>query len=363
MKKILIVGNNDGGLYLFRAELIKKMLDEGFEVHFTVPYGEKVESLKTMGAIYHEIDVDRRGMNPIKDLKLIFDYKRLFNHLEPDVVLTYTVKPNAYAGLVARYMGIPCIATITGLGSSLQGEDLKAKIIKLLYKTGLKGANFVFFQNVQNKAFFLENQLVEEKKIRFVKGSGVNTQKFYPQREYHTGVNFLFISRIMKEKGAEEYMEAARRLKSQYPYANFQMLGFYDEDCLKEKVNEGVGKGFLQYIGVSADTRKEMAQADCIVLPSYHEGMSNVLLEGASFGLPLITSDIHGCKEAVEDEVTGFLCMPKDAQSLADTIERFLSLSPEKRAEMGIKGRQKMQSEFDRELVVGEYMKAIKGII
>lgn len=363
MKKILIVGNNDGGLYLFRAELVKRLLDEGFEVHFTVPYGEKVEPLKAMGAVYHEIDVDRRGMNPKKDLKLVADYKKLFKQVNPDAMLTYTVKPNVYGGMIAQNMRIPYIATITGLGSALQGEGIKSKLIKLLYKKGLKDSNFVFFQNSQNRDFFLDNRIVEESKIRQVRGSGVNTDKFTPRRENHTGVNFLFISRIMKEKGAEEYIEVAKRLKPQYPNANFQILGYYDESYLEEKVKEGVEKGVLQYLGVSGDTRKEMSQADCIVLPSYHEGMSNVILEGASFGLPLITTNIHGCKEAVEDGETGFLCEPKSADSLIGAIVKFLELTPEQRCNMGEKGRIKMIREFDRKLVVDEYMKAIQAIL
>lgn len=363
MKKILIVGNNDGGLYLFRAELVEKLISDLFEVHFTVPYGDKVPILIEKGASYHEIDVDRRGMNLLKDLLLLKNYKKLFSEIKPDIVLSYTVKPNIYGGLIARYLKIPFIATITGLGTALQGEGIICKIIKALYKQGLKKSSYVFFQNTQNLKFFLTNRIIPLQKSKLVNGSGVNTEKYLPQRKEHDGVNFLFISRIMREKGVIEYLEAASMLKPKYQNINFQIVGYYDEEDIKKRVDEAERQGLIQYLGTSSDTRKEMAQADCIVLPSYHEGMSNVLLEGASFGLPLITTDINGCKEAVIDGKTGYLCKPKDTNSLVYAIEKFLHLTEEERQAMGVQGREKMQNEFDRDLVVKEYVNAIKEVI
>lgn len=366
MKKVLVVGNNDVGLALFRIELIEKLVSEGYEVHFTVPYGDKVPLIEKTGAVYHEIDIDRRGMNPKKDLKLIFEYRKLMSKLQPDLVLTYTIKPNVYAGIVAARKKIPYIATITGLGSSLQGNGKKAQLIKMLYKVGLKKAALVFFQNEENKKFFLDNNIVDEERTRRVNGSGVNTVKYSPEtviKQEHDGVNFLFISRIMRDKGAYEYIEAAKAVKATNPEANFQLLGFYDEDSIKSDVERGVQEGYLEYLGFSKDTRVEMAQADCIVLPSYHEGMSNVLLEGAASGLPLVATDVSGCKETVDDKLTGFLCIPKDSQSLIEAIRKFLSLDKTQRIEMGKKGRDKVISEFDRNIVINSYFSEIKELI
>ena len=367
MSRVLIVGNNDGGLFFFRIELLEKLEQEGFEVHFTVPYGDKVEEIKQTGAQYHEVEIDRRGMNPRKDLKLICAYRKLLKEVSPDLILTYTIKPNIYIGILARLKKIPCIATVTGLGSALQNESgRKAKLIKKMYQNSLKRAKAVFFQNQANKDFFLSEKLVEKAQARLVNGSGVNTEKFSPQTvqaEEHSGTNFLYIARIMREKGIFEYMQAAKEVKSKYPDTKFQILGFFDENSVKLEIEKGVEAGYLEYLGVSGDTRREMAHADCIVLPSYHEGMSNVLLEGAASGLPLIASDVPGCKEVIEDGQTGFLCNAQDGKSLAGAMKRFLCLSIEQRKIMGQLGRQKIQREFDRKSVVEKYMQEIYSLI
>ncbi|MEA4986602.1 MAG: glycosyltransferase family 4 protein [Anaerovorax sp.] len=363
MKKILIVGNNDIGLYNFRAELIQMLLELGFKVDFTVPYGVKVELLKNMGAIYHSIELNRRGTSIKEDFHSLKSYKKLMKKVKPNVVLTYTIKPNIYAGLAAKSLDIPCISTITGLGTALQGQGLKTILLKRLYRCGIRKCKFIFFQNKENKKFFLENRMVYENNLVQVAGSGVNIEFYEPQREAHEGVCFLYIARVMRDKGIGEYLEAAKAVKKRHPKARFQILGYYDEDCYKIQVQQMVAEGILEYLGVSNDTRIQMSQADCIVLPSYHEGMSNVLLEGASFGLPLITSNIHGCKEAVEEGVTGFLCEPKDVQSLELALEKFLLLSEEERTEMGRLGRKRMIEKFDRKIVMNQYLKCIQSLI
>lgn len=363
MKKILIIGNNDVGLYNFRKELIEELITDGFTVHFTVPYGEKVELLKKTGAAYSPIEINRRGTNFLEDYIVYQQYITLISMVKPDIILTYTIKPNIYGGIAAKRLHIPCIATVTGLGTALQGNSLKTKIIKQLYQYGIKKDEMVFFQNESNKEFFLKQDLVDERRITTVSGSGVNTEYFAPEKVPHTSVNFLFVARLMREKGIEEYLEAAKAIKKKYGNVVFQLLGYYDEDRYKKQVEDLVSEGIVEYLGVSADTRVEMALADCIVLPSYHEGMSNVLLEGAAFGMPLITTDISGCREAVEDGVTGFLCAKQDAESLTAAIEKFLKLDHSQRIEMGRKGREKMIREFDRKLVTEKYIDCIKSIL
>lgn len=365
MKKILIIGNNDVGLYNFRSELILRLIAGGLEVHFTVPYGEKVELIKDMGAIYYPIDLNRRGTSMKEDFQSMCEYKKLITAVCPAVILTYTIKPNIYAGLAARGLKIPCIATVTGLGTALQGGGFKTNLLKKLYKWGIRRNQHVFFQNELNKSFFMENGMVQKDRIVVVPGSGVNTVHFTPPTitAGKSGVRFLYIARVMRDKGIEEYLLAAQNVKREHPNAIFQILGYYDEDCYREQVEKLVRDGIIEYLGVSNDTRIQMAQADCIVLPSYHEGMSNVLLEGASFGLPLITTNINGCKEAVDDGTTGYLCQPKDVESLTAAMERFLSQTPEERKAMGLQGREKMLREFDRQIVIHQYMDRIEALI
>lgn len=367
MKRILIVGNNDVGLYNFRSELIQRLLSLEYEVHFTVPYGEKVELLTGLGAVYHRIDLNRRGTSFKEDFLLLKAYKKVMKEVKPCAVITYTIKPNIYASLMATALKIPHIATVTGLGTAMQGTGGKVMILRMLYKYGIRKCNFVFFQNQENERFFLENGIVSNAAIVRVPGSGVNTA--YYDRSFHAaesrqdGTTFLYIARVMRDKGIEEYLEAASAVKKEHPQARFQILGYYDDADYQERVEQLAADGVIEYLGVSNDTRVQMAQADCIVLPSYHEGMSNVLLEGASFELPLITTDICGCKEAVEDGVTGFLCGVRDSQSLTEAMKRFLLLSEKQREEMGRLGREKMIREFERRLVVDRYMEAVGSLV
>lgn len=364
MKKILIIGNNDVGLHNFRKELIERLVSDQYQVIFTVPYGEKVEILKTIGAEYYPIDMNRRGTNLKEEYFLFREYKNIMSQIKPDVILTYTIKPNIYGGIAAKTFRIPCIATVTGLGTSFQGNRWKTELMKVLYKYGVSKNKAVFFQNDSNQELFITQGLIKPERAVIVPGSGVNTRHFTPRQIPHDTVNFLFIARILREKGIEEYLEAAGEIKTKYQNVRFQLLGYYEEDIYRKQVNDLASEGVVEYLGVSPDTRTEMWQADCIVLPSFYpEGMSNVLLEGAAMGLPLITTDIHGCKETVEDGISGYLCKPQNTASLVDAMERFLALSPEERSRMGSCGREKVIKEFDRKIVVERYMEAIHEAI
>lgn len=365
MKKVLILGNHAEGLYNFRKELIHKLLEEQYEVHYSVPYHAKVELLLKIGGTYHEIEMNRRSINPIKDIKILKHYYSLIKKVDPDVILTYTIKPNIYGGILASYLKKPVIANITGLGSALQGRGLIYRFVKILYKLGLKNAKYVFFQNESNRDFFIKNNISTENKAFLLKGSGVNIKEFYPIDivKSDNKVTFLFVGRIMKDKGIDEYIEAAKLIKKEKDNIRFQVLGFFDDDTYKNKIEEFERSGVIEYLGVSDDTRLEMKNADCIVLPSYHEGMSNVLLEGAALGKPLITTNIHGCKEVIDDGENGFLCNPKDAESLKEAINKFINLSEAQRKEMGRLSREKVVKEFDRNIVVDQYIKKINEII
>lgn len=364
MKKILILANNSGGLYNFRLELIQKLIDEGFRVYFTVPQlinDEKAKLIINTGGTYIHVPMDRRGINPLKDLKLIINYSKIIKNVNPDIILTYTIKPNIYGNYVANRFNIPVITNITGMGTSLITGKLRA-IMKQLYKYGCGKANIVYFQNKSNMVFFIANNMVDKHKTKLIPGSGVNIDKFVPLKRLngYDKIRFLFIGRLMKDKGINEYMEVAERLSKRYSNLEFQVLGSYEEEKYKEIIDNNMD---IRYLGRSNDVRNEIRRVDAIVHPSYHEGMSNVLLESGAMGKPLLASNIPGCKEVIDDGENGFLFDAKSADSLENAIIKFINLSDKERQEMGKRSRDKIIKEFDRRIVVDEYIKTISFIL
>ncbi|AEE91900.1 glycosyltransferase family 4 protein [Tepidanaerobacter acetatoxydans] len=366
MKKVLILTNNAGGLYNFRAELIYELIKQGFEVYFSVPQSEedkKVQLIRDIGAKYIQTQMNRRGSNPFEDLKLILRYKIIIKEVNPDIILTYTVKPNIYGTYAADKFNKPVIMNITGIGSSLVGGSLK-NIIKKMYKYACSKAKVVFFQNEQNLNFFIENNILNHRKGILIPGSGVNVEKFIPSNKANCDgiIRFLFIGRIMKEKGIEEYIKVAEKVTKRYPNTEFQVLGSFEEENYKELIINNKNRK-IKYLGRSDDVRNEIKEVDCIVHPSYHEGMSNVLLEGAAMGKPLVASNIPGCREIVEDGYNGFLFEIKSVKSLEEKVIKFIDLDEESRKIMGKNSRTKVEKEFNRDIVINEYMKTIDVIL
>ena len=365
--KVLILANKSSGLYNFRFELILKLIQEGFEVSFTVPQSigdEKVQSLREAGARYIHAPMNRRGTNPLEDLKLIRHYKGIIKNVNPAVILTYTIKPNVYGSYVANKLGVPVIMNVTGIGSSLASGKLRV-LVKQMYKYACSRAYCVFFQNQGNLNFFLSNRLVSEYRTRLIPGSGVNLDKFRPTGKANKDdgvIRFLYIGRIMKEKGIEEYLEVADMLTKEYSDIEFQILGSFEEEQYRSVLEKNTNSR-IKYLGQSNDVRNEIREVDCIVNPSYHEGMSNVLLEGAAMGKPLIASNIPGCREIIDDGGNGYLFDVKSAVSLKEKIEQFIRLSSERREQMGRHSRAKVEREFDRNIVINEYMKVINEIV
>lgn len=360
MKKIAVLANNDVGLYNFRKELLKSFVDENYEVYLLLPYGERVEKLKEIGCIYYEVPIDRRGTNPVKDFKLFLRFRKLLSEIKPDIVLTYTIKPNIYGGLAARTLKLPYIANITGLGSAMESPGILQLLTIWLYRIGLKSAQCVFCQNQGNLEFIQEKKLVQNS-IKLLPGSGVNLQDFsfqdYPD---DTTVKFIFVARIMREKGADEYFQAAEIIRKKYPQTEFHVCGFCEEDY-KEKLEELQNKEIVQYHGMVQNMKDILKEMHCVVLPSYHEGMSNVLLEGAATGRPLITTDIPGCRECLQNEISGYLVEPQSAEDLTDKIEKFLEISWENKKKMGLEARNWVEKHFDRQRVIDAYMGEIRG--
>ena len=359
--KVLVLANNDVGLYKFRRQLLEAMVSKGYEVVVSVPEGDFSESIKATGCCLVPIEFNRRGKNPLGDLKLLNTYKRLCRKYNPDVVLTYTIKPNIYGGLAASKYHISCIANVTGLGTSIENDGLLKRISLLLYRIGLRHDDVVFFQNLENEQFFVSEKIVFGRH-KLLPGSGVSTADYpaqpYPIYEKYGDV-FLFVGRVMRDKGIEEFVETARRIRTEYSGTRFMVVGAFDEDYV-EYIQTAQVDGFIEYLGQQRDTLPFYAQCSAVVLPSYHEGMANVLLEAASCGRPVLASNIPGCRETFDEGITGIGFEPRNVESLVDAIKKFIDMPYEKKVAMGKAARKKMENEFDRQIVVDAYLNEIE---
>lgn len=371
-KLIALLTNNDDDIYCFRKELIEAFITEGYEVLISCPYGEKFELMGDIPYLYDNPEIDRRGTNVINDGKLFLHYYRLFRKYHPDVVLTYTAKPNVYGSIAAHFQKIPVINNLTGFGSVLNEKGLMQKLIMGLFKIAYRKSDCMMFQNETNMKLAEDSGMVKGERM-LIPGSGVNIQR-YPVQPYPDGGNgvegapvvFNYIGRILHDKGVDDYIEAAKRIKQKYPATEFQMLGFIEptEMHYKQELKELEEQGVIRYLGSQKDVRPFIAGAHATIHPStYGEGMSNVLLESASSGRPVITTDNPGCQETVVDGETGFIYHGGDVEQLCATIERFLALQNADRRQMGERGRNFIEANFSRTVVVDAYLTKISEIL
>lgn len=360
MARVLLLANNDIGLYKFRKELLQELLKQNHEVFLSLPQGEYVPQFKKMGCHYVNTFIDRRGTNPIVDIKLIYFYMKIMKKIKPDVVLTYTIKPNIYGGIACRMLNIPYMANVTGLGTSIENKGIMQFVALRLYALGLKRAFCVFFQNEPNQRLFQAKNIVNDN-TWLIPGSGVNLQYhcFEEYPDHDEAIKFLFIGRIMKDKGVSELLAAVPQIKSQYPHVQFDFVGeSEDDDCVHQlfKLEE---QGMVQYHGLQKDVHSFIAKSHAIILPSYHEGTANALLEAASSGRPVLASKVTGCRETFDEGMSGFGFEVKNVESLVAAIKQFIELPYRKKKAMGIAGRKKMERDFNRQIVVDAYMDAI----
>ena len=357
--KILLLANHSVGLYQFRKELIQELLKD-HDVTISLPYGELVSPLVAMGCRFLDTPVDRRGINPVTDLKLFLCYRRMLRKVTPDLVVTYTIKPNIYGGIACRLAGIPYAANITGLGTAFQKQGMLRKLVVTMYKLALKKARVVFFENCENLETLVAENIVRREQCKLLNGAGVNLEHYSPA-PYPTEaspVRFLFMGRVMAEKGVNELFQAMRRLRADGIDCTLDVLGNYEEHY-EAAIRSGKAEGWLRYHGYQKDVRPFIEKCHCFVLPSWHEGMANTNLECAAMARPVITSRIHGCMEAVSENESGFLCKAKDADSLYGAMKSFCELSTEQKKQMGLAGRKRMEDVFDKKLVVAETLKGL----
>lgn len=359
--RILILANNDVGLYKFRRELVEELLKE-HEVYICLPQGEFIDKFVDIGCKYLPCEFSRHGMNLVKELQLLLFYRKVIKDYNPGIVFTYTIKPNVYGGMACSSLKVPYVVNITGLGTAVENEGFLQKITVFLYKLSLKKAQKVFFQNSENQEFML-NKGVVKGEYGLLPGSGVNLKQ-YKLLEYPCGetVDFVFVARIMKEKGIEQYLDAAVEIRKKHPETRFHVCGFC-EQAYEERLNELAEKEVIIYHGLVKDMLAIYAQTSCTIHPTYYpEGLSNVLLESSACGRPIITTNRSGCREVVEDGKNGFIVEEKSSSDLINKIEIFLAKTVEERRQMGLAGRKKVEKEFDRKIVIEKYLMEIKGI-
>lgn len=375
-KTVAIVSNTSWFIYNFHKALLQRLLEDGYKVIAVAPLDEYSQKLEALGIEYYEVKINSKGTSPVEDAKLIYDFYKLYKKIAPDVVLQYTIKPNIYGSIAAGMLKIPVISSITGLGTVFLNDSFSSKVAKMLYRIALRSARKVFFLNSYDRELFVKSKLVKSEKAELIPGSGIDTEIFKPLEERSSEGNvfrFLFIARLLKDKGLVEYVEAAKKiirhsaLNIQHDKMEFCILGAYYHGnptaITEEDMKSWEDEGFVKYLGVSDDVPSVIADAGCIVLPSYREGLSQVLLEAASMAKPIVTTNVPGCKEVVDDGVNGYLCEVRDANDLSKQIEKILLLSPEERVMMGQKGREKVMHEFDEKIVNKKYLDAIASIL
>ena len=376
--KVLIALNTAWNLLNFRAGLIRSLVAEGYEVVTVAPNDEYAPRLAELGCRFVALPMDNKGTHPGRDLLLFFRILKLLRRERPDIFLGYTVKPNVYGSLAARVLGIPVVNNIAGLGTVFIRDSWLTRLVRLLYKTALSRSHHVFFQNDEDMQMFVEYGLVASVKVSRLPGSGVDLRRFSPVANLDAltpspspasvrgAICFLLVARLLWDKGVGEYVEAARMVRRQYPAATFQILGFLDVKnptaVSSADMDDWVREGVVEYLGVADDVKPYLVVADCVVLPSYREGVPRSLLEAAAMGRPIVTTDAVGCRDAVDDGVNGLLCRVRDANDLAEKMKRIIEMTPSELEQMGNAGRKKMELEFDEKIVIERYLRVIEQI-
>lgn len=373
MKKVIIHANVIWTIANFRKNLIKCLMKNGYEVICISDYddlSDKSEKiLKDLNATFIRVKLNRAGINPIEDLKYMYDLYKIYKEVKPDIVISYTIKPNIFGNFVAKALSIPVISTINGLGSGIISDSLISRISKILYRTSLRNAKKVFFQNYDDMDFFISNKLLKKEKTDYIPGSGVNVDEFRNcDSENVLPIKFILIARLLKDKGILEYIEAIKEIKgSRNKEAEFLLAGSFDDDnpssIHMDQIKEWENAKLITYLGKTDNICEFFKLSDVIVLPSYREGLSRLLLEAASAQKVIVATNVPGCKDIVDDGVNGYLCEVKNSADLAAKMKMVIDMTEKQRMEMGKKGRQKIIKEFDEKIVFSKYLESIQEIL
>jgi glycosyltransferase involved in cell wall biosynthesis len=368
-KEVWIAINTTWNIFNFRRGLISALGQAGFSVVAYAPPDEYVGRIQSAGARYMPMQLNNSSTHPLLELMTLWRMVRLLGRERPALLLTYTPKVNIYLALAARVWGIPVVANVSGLGRTFIAGGWLTLAARILYRVAFSWPRCIFFQNTEDRAVFLDSGMARAERTALLPGSGVDVSRFSPRPRVRGEEAFVFlmVARLMWDKGVGEYIAAARQLKLEFPSVSFRLLGFLDvpspSALTRAEVEGWVTEGLIEYLGHSDDMAPIYAAADCVVLPSYREGMPKTLLEAASMGLPAIATDVPGCRQAVIDGETGLLCEVRDAEALASTMRRMLLLTPEQRAAMGRAARERVVQEFDEKIVVERYLNVVKEIL
>lgn len=368
-QKIIIAANTAWYVANFRLNLSRALQHAGYEVVAVAPKGPETERIEAAGVRFVHLPMDTRGLSPIADLKLLARLFLFLRRERPTAYLGYTIKPNIYGGLACRALGVPFLPNISGLGRAFQDNGLLTRLVKALYRPALRRAHRVFFQNPDDLELFVGEGLVDPDVAERLPGSGVDTEAFSPRTPQQATDTFRYLlpARLLWEKGIGEFVTACKTLRAEGRRIDCQLLGALESGqrggVPESTIRDWQADGHLSYLGFTADVRPQLADADCVVLPSYYrEGTPRSLLEAASMSKPVITTDWIGCREAVDDGVNGFLCEPRDADDLAEKMRRVMDMIPSERLEMGMRGREKMLRQFDESIVISRYLDVVKEI-
>ncbi len=360
---VLVSANTGWNLVNFRSGVIRAALERGWRVVAAVPPDPVADArLAAMGCVVEPIALDSVGLNPARDLRTLWRYRQLMRRYRPTHYLSWTPKPNVYGSLAARVSGVRAIINVSGIGSVFIADSLLTRFVKLIYRGAFSGARTIFFQNRTDLDLFARARLARADQAALLPGSGIDLDHFRPSSEGSRGgpTTFLLVARLLRDKGVEEYVEAASRLRGEGVAARFQLLGAVGvanpTAIARARLDEWVAAGTVEYLGEADDVRPFIAAADCVVLPSYREGTARVLLEAGAMSKPVVATDVPGCRDPVEDGRTGLLCEVRSADSLAAALRQMAELSPDQRAAMGQAARAKMEAEYDQRLVIARYM-------
>lgn len=364
--RVVFVANTLWSVVIFRPGLLRTLTGMGVDVVVVAPPDDTLPRARALNVTFIPLELSAKGTNPLHDIGLTRTLARLYRELEPDLIFHYTIKPNIYGSIAARLAGIPCVAVTTGLGYAFVNTNLVARIAKALYRFAFRFPREVWFLNEDDRRDFVIRRLVDPAKTRVLPGEGIDLEHFAPRPPARADgkIRFLLIARMLWDKGVGEYVDAARLVRAKYPQAVFQLLGAtgvanpsaIDAQQMQAWVDEGV----VEYLGTTQDVRDIIANADCLVLPSYREGVPRTLLEGAAMGKPLVATDAVGCREVIVDGETGYLCELRNARDLAAKLERIIELGADGRTEMGARGRRMVEQRYDERIVVGIYLDTMR---
>ncbi len=363
MKKIVLFANTSWYIYNFRMNLMKELSERNYQIIVIAPQDDYSDMIPYE---YHHISMNNHSLNPFQDALILFRIYKLLNKLKPDLILSYTIKSNIYGVLAAAKLRIKSVVNIAGLGTTFRKKQITSFFIRKFYRFAVHKADFIFFQNNEDLKLFMINQKC--KNFKLLPGSGVDLEKFAPKiSKDNEKFTFLLLGRLLKEKGIYEFVESAKIVRKE-DKVKFQLLGFIDSKnpiaIRKSEIDKWHNDGVIEYLGFTNDVRGFILNSDCVVLPSYYgEGIPKSLLEAASMGKPLITTDHTGCREVVEDGVNGYICQPKNVEDLSKKMIKMLNLKEIELKKMGLKSREKVVKDFDEKIVLDAYRSLVQKLI